>query len=127
MQVMHLYADRKLTSSFIRESVNADAASVRSVLSKLAKARLVRTTRGRGGSCELARSGDQISLLDIYKATSAPQVFAVHSYPVEPNCIVSTHHKQTMERLLGDCQKAVEETLAGKKLPETLGPMSRKK
>ncbi len=126
MQVLAVHADERVTSSIIRESVNADAGSVRLVLAKLAKAGLVRTTRGRGGFCQLAKPARKIRLLDIYQATSVPRVFAVHSYPVEKRCVVSTHHKKTMEDVLVDCQSAFEATLSKRMLSETVGPMRRR-
>jgi Rrf2 family protein len=125
MQVLHALADEKVTSSSITESVNADPGSVRLVLAKLAKAGLVKTTRGRGGSSRLARPAQKISLLDIYKATAAPPVFAVHSHPVECKCVVSRQHKETMTRVLKDCQEAFEAALARKKLSDLIGPMRR--
>ena len=54
MQVLHVHADEKVTSSSITKSVNADAGSVRLVLAKLAKAGLVKTTRGRTGGAAVA-------------------------------------------------------------------------
>uniref|UniRef100_B0T972 Transcriptional regulator, BadM/Rrf2 family n=1 Tax=Caulobacter sp. (strain K31) TaxID=366602 RepID=B0T972_CAUSK len=125
MQVLHVHADRKITSSFITESVNTDAGSVRLVLSKLAKAGLVTTTRGRGGSSALARAADTITMLDIYRATAAPAVFAVHGHPVEKTCVVSTHHKKTMSRVLEDCQGAFEASLARTRLSDVVEPMRR--
>ena len=123
MQALHVQADQKVTSSVLTESVNADPGSVRLVLAKLAKAGLVTTTRGRGGSCRLARPAKRISLLDIYKATAAPPVFAAHSHPIERTCVVSTHHKETMVQILEDCQGAFEAALARKKLSDIVGPM----
>jgi DNA-binding IscR family transcriptional regulator len=83
---------------------------------KLAKAGLVKTTRGRSGSSRLARPAQKISLLDIDKATAAPPVFAVHSHPVECKCVVSKQHNETMVRVLNDSQAAFEAALARKKL-----------
>lgn len=64
-------------------------------------------------------------MLDIYRATAAPQVFAVHSHPVRKTCVVSTHHKKTMARVLEDCQSAFELSLAGTMLTDIVGPMRR--
>jgi DNA-binding IscR family transcriptional regulator len=127
MQVLHAYAHEKVTSSSITESVNADPGSVRLVLAKLAKAGLVRTTRGRGGSSRLAKPAQNVSLLDIYKATAGPQVFAVHSHPVECKCVVSRQHKETMIRVLKDCQEAFEAALARKKLSDLAGQQRRRR
>ena len=127
MQVLDLHAraNEKVTSTHLSESVNADPGCVRLVLAKLVKAGLVTTTRGRGGSSRLARPAQRITILDIYKATAAPPVFAVHSHPIERRCVVSTHHKETMMQVLGDCQKAFEAALARKKLSDTVGPIQR--
>ena len=125
MQVLHAYVHEKVTSSSITESVNADPGSVRLVLAKLAKAGLVKTTRGRGGSSRLARPAHKISLLDIYKATAAPPVFAVHSHPVECKCVISRQHKETMVRVLKDTQAAFEAALARKKLSDIVGSRRR--
>ena len=122
MQVLHAHADEKVTSSSITKSVNADGGSVRLVLAKLAKAGLVKTTRGRSGSSRLGRPAQKISLLDIYKATMAPPVFAVHSHPVEYKCVVSRQHKDTMARVLKDTKAAFETALARKKLSDIMGP-----
>jgi Rrf2 family protein len=126
MQVLHAHADEKVTSSSITGSVNADPSSVRVVLAKLAKAGLVKTTRGRGGSSRLAKPAHVISLLDIYKATSAPLVFAVHSHPVECKCVVSRQHKETMMRVLKDSQASFEAALARKKLSDIVEPRRRR-
>ncbi len=125
MQVLHVHSEKRVTSSFIRESVNADGASVRAVLAKLAKAGLVATARGRGGYSQLARSADEISLLDIYQATAAPGVFAIHSHPVQKTCVVSTHHKKSMNDVLEDCQEAFEASLRTKLLSDVVGLMRR--
>ena len=126
MQVLHAHADEKVTSSSITKRVNADGGSVRLVLAKLAKAGLVKTTRGRGGSSRLAKPAQKISLLDIYKATAAPPVFVVHSHPVECECVVSREHKDTMVRVLKDSQAAFEAALDRKKLSDIVGPRRRR-
>jgi DNA-binding IscR family transcriptional regulator len=125
MQVLVVHADKRVTSSFITESVNTDAGSVRLTLSRLSKAGLVNTIRGRGGYCELARSAQEITLLDIYRATSAPPVFAVHPHPVEKTCVVSTHHRESMMEVLEDCQGAFETSLSRKKLSDVVKSMRR--
>lgn len=125
MQALHVHADKRVTSAGLTSSVNADPASVRQVLSKLAKAGLVKTTRGRNGSCELARSAERISLLDIYRATAAPKVFAIHAHPVVKSCAISSYHKQTLADVLDDCQQAFEASLARTKLSDIVEPMQR--
>lgn len=51
---------KEISSSTVAESVNADPTFVRKSLSKLTKAGLVLTTRGKSGASVLARSPRQI-------------------------------------------------------------------
>ena len=68
-----------VTSSHLTASVRAHESQVRGVLSKLVKAGLVATSRGRNGFSSLARPANKISLLEIYKAVQAPPVFSIHA------------------------------------------------
>ena len=102
----------EISSATLAESVNADRTFVRKSLSKLSKAGLVVTKRGKSGSSVLARSPRQITLLDIYRASAAPPAFAIHSYPVEKRCPVSCHVKECMSGLLSQAQNSFERSLA---------------
>jgi Rrf2 family protein len=102
----------EISSAILAESVNADPTFVRKSLSKLSKAGLVVTKRGKSGASMLSRSPRQITLLDIYRASAAPSAFAIHSYPVEKRCPVSCHLKECMSALLSQAQNSFERSLA---------------
>jgi Rrf2 family protein len=102
----------EISSATLAESVNADPTFVRKSLSKLSKAGLVVTKRGKSGASVLARPPRQITLLDIYRASAAPPAFAIHSYPVEKRCPVSCHVKECMSGLLAQAQNSFERALA---------------
>jgi Rrf2 family protein len=102
----------EISSGTLAESVNADHTFVRKSLSKLSKAGLVVTKRGKSGASVLARSPRQITLLDIYRASAAPQAFAIHSYPVEKRCPVSCRLKECMSGVLSQAQRSFERSLA---------------
>jgi DNA-binding IscR family transcriptional regulator len=89
MAALGFYHGKELSSATLAASVNADPTFVRKSLSKLSKAGLVVTTRGKVGASVLARAPKRITLLDIYRASAAPPPFAIHSYPVEKRCPVS--------------------------------------
>jgi Rrf2 family protein len=103
---------KEIPSGTLAESVNADPTFVRKSLSKLSKAGLVVTRRGKSGASILARPPRQITLLDIYRASLAPPAFAIHSYPVEKRCPVSCHLKECMSGLLSQAQNGFERSLA---------------
>lgn len=111
---------RETVSSDLAQSVNTSASFVRRTLAKLAKAGLVITTRGSGGSCRLGRPARTISLLDIYKAVEAPKVFAVHDYRKHHQCPVSCAFKETLEATLDKSQRAMERVLGETSLEQFL-------
>ncbi|GFO61025.1 Rrf2 family transcriptional regulator [Geomonas silvestris] len=109
-----------LTSTDLAGSVNACPSFVRRILSKLSKAGLVRTMRGKSGTCQLARAAGDITLLDIYEAVDAPKVFAVHSYPAQNLCPVSCGFKHMIDKVLENVQLSFEETLTKTTLADVI-------
>ena len=107
-----------VTSSDLTASVRVHESQVRGVLSKLVKAGLVVTYRGRNGFSSLSRPANKISLLEIYKAVEAPPVFSIHEYPKEKTCRTSCTHKKAMAELLEDTQRAFESRLGQRMLSE---------
>ena len=116
----------EISSATLAESVNADPTFVRKSLSKLSKAGLVVTKRGKSGASMLSRSPRQITLLDIYRASAAPPAFAIHSYPVEKRCPVSCHLKECMSELLSQAQNSFERSLAKITLADLVGQIRHK-
>jgi Rrf2 family protein len=126
MAALGYYHGEEISSAKLAESVNADPTFVRKSLSKLSKAGLIVTKRGKSGASMLARSARQISLLDIYRASAAPQAFAIHSYPVHGKCPVSRHLKECMSGLLSQAQIGFEKSLAKITLAHLIGQIRHK-
>ena len=112
---------KEISSAALAQSVNADPTFVRKSLSKLSKAGLITTTRGKNGASALTRSPEQVTLLDIYRATAAPPAFAIHTYPVERRCPISRNIKGCMSSVLRKTQKNFEETLDRITLADVVG------
>jgi Rrf2 family protein len=102
----------EVSSATLAGSVNADPTFVRKSLSKLSKAGLIVTRRGKSGASALARPPRQITLLDIYRASAAPPAFVIHSYPVDKRCPVSCRLKECMSGVLSQAQYSFERSLA---------------
>jgi Rrf2 family protein len=112
MAALGFYHGEEISSATLAESVNANPTFVRKSLSKLSKAGLVVTTRGKSGASVLARAPKRITLLDIYRASAAPPAFGIHSYPVEKRCPVSCKLKECMSGVLSQAQDGFERSLA---------------
>jgi Rrf2 family protein len=112
MAALGYFHGEEISSATLADSVNADPTFVRKSLSKLSKAGLVVTKRGKSGASVLARPPRQITLLDIYRASTAPPAFAIHSYPVNKRCPVSCNLKECMSGVLSQGQYSFERSLA---------------
>jgi Rrf2 family protein len=112
MTALGFYHGEEVSSATLAASVNADPTFARKSLSKLSKAGLVVTTRGKSGASALARAPKRITLLDIYRASTAPPALAIHSYPVEKRCPVSCNLKECMSGVLSQVQESFERSLA---------------
>jgi DNA-binding IscR family transcriptional regulator len=102
--------DGLVTSEALAASVNTNVVVVKRVLSKLAKASLIRTSPGKSGGC-VARKTKDITFLDVYAAVDAPRAFAIHSYSVNRRCEISSNIKPVMSDVLAGAQKTFERDL----------------
>jgi Rrf2 family protein len=121
MAALGLHDGKEIPSATLAKSVNADPTFVRKSLSKLSKAGLIRTTRGKNGASRLTRSPEEITLLDIYRASEAPPTFAIHSYPVDRRCPISSNIKGCMSSVLKKAQDSFENTLDEMTLADVVG------
>jgi Rrf2 family protein len=125
MTALGFFHGQEIASTALAESVNADPTFVRKSLSKLSKAGLVITTRGKNGASKLTRSPKQITLLDIYRASAAPLTFAIHNYPVQNRCPISSNIKGCMSSVLKKAQDSFENSLDGVTLADVVGDIRR--
>jgi len=116
---------KEIPSATVAKSVNADPTFVRKSLSKLSKAGLITTTRGKNGASRLTRSPKQITLLDIYRASAAPPTFAIHRYPAYKRCPVSSNIKGCMSSVREKAQHSFENTLSGVSLADVVAEIRR--
>jgi Rrf2 family protein len=125
MTALGFFHGKEISSAALAESVNADPTFVRKSLSKLSKAGLIVTTRGKNGASTLMRSPEQVTLLDIYRASAAPPTFAIHNYPVKKTCPISRNIKGCMSSVLKQSQNSFENTLDRITLANLVGEIRR--
>ena len=118
--------ERAFTSEILAGSVNANPVFVKRILVKLSKARLAKTTVGKSGGYDLARSPKSISLLDIYSAVNPPHAFAIHTYPKSKGCVVSCNIKEVMSDVLVGTQEAVDRDLRRTTLADVVSKIRSK-
>lgn len=112
LTVLGYFYGLEITSATLAGSVNAEPTFVRRAIAKLSKDGLIDASRGRNGACQLARPPEKITLLDVYRASEAPGTFALHAYPVQETCPVSSNIKGCMTGVLNQVQHGFEKSLA---------------
>ena len=103
----------RVNSEFLAGSIGVNPVIVRTVISQLREAGLVKTQRGSSGA-ELTKRLDEITLYDVYKAVGSVDkeegLFHFHEQP-NPDCPVGRNIHRVLDRHLLDAQSAMEERL----------------
>lgn len=114
------------TSRILAGSVNANPIFVKRILVKLSRAKLATTTVGKSGGYGLARSPEKITLSDIYSAINPPDAFAIHTYPIRKECVVSSNIKEVMTDVLVGTQEAIRRDLSQTTLADVVSKIRAK-
>lgn len=100
-----------ITSDFLASSIRVNPVIIRRIISQLKSAGMVNITRGRGGMT-LAKSLDEITLYDVYKAVDCVNgsLFHFHENP-NPECPVGKNIHNSLDGILNEIQKTFEDKL----------------
>lgn len=119
--VLANHGETPCTSEWIASSVNTNPVVIRRILSALAKAGLVASTRGSLGGSVLTKRPEEISLLDISRAVEEDEAPALHHQPPNPACMVGRGIQPVLVRILDRAEAARDAVLATTRLSEVLG------
>ena len=109
---LQLQPGKSVSSETLAVSVNTNPGFVRRLLSQLRSAGITTSTMGANGGTMLARPGEEISLLDVYRATGASgHIFTPHA---EPNaaCPVGKNILGALQPRFDAAEQALQESLA---------------
>jgi Rrf2 family protein len=110
-RVLHalLHLDRMgepATSERIATMLDTNASVVRRTMAGLREREYVRSAKGHGGGWELARPLAEITLLDVYDALGAPELFAVGAALDAPRCPLEKAANAALARALARAGEA---------------------
>lgn len=108
------------TSDFIASSVNTNPVVVRRLVSALAKAGLVASTRGAAGGATLALPAEGITMLEIQRAVAEDEGPALHHQQPNQGCPVGKNVQPVLTRVLGEADAARDAVLARTSLAEVV-------
>ena len=112
LTMMAWAGDEPLKSEQVACSVNTNPVVIRRILCALQKARLVVSQTGAAGGSRLARRPGQITLLDIYRAVDAGDLFSLHRQPPNDECPVGMNIETVLEDILSEVGQSIERVLA---------------
>jgi Rrf2 family protein len=103
---------KPLSSKYIASSVNTNPVVIRRILSLLSKAGLVNTQLGVEGGSSLARSPEEISLLEVYHLVEQGRLFALHHNQPNPLCPAGRTIQPVLTTLFEKAENAAAAVLA---------------
>lgn len=127
LALIELNKARPSSSELMALSVGTNPVVIRQMMSALKRAGLIETQNGVPG-CHLARSAEQISLLDVYQAVkkkSDAPLFDFHPNP-SPQCPIGRNIRDAMESPLLDAQHAMEHALGAYTLKDISDHIAQK-
>lgn len=113
--------DRPATSEALAMMLNTNPVVVRRTMAGLRRHGLVRSEKGHGGGWALAKSLDNISLLDIHRALDEPRLFAIGPSEDNPGCLVEQAVNSALEQSLEEARTLLLSRLAA----VSLGDLAR--
>ena len=111
----------RVTSDFLSGSTGVNAVIVRNVLGQFREAGIVETRQGSGGA-HLAKTLDEITLYDIYKAVDCVDDEGLFHFHENPNaeCPVGRNIHKAMDDRLQTAQAALENELKSTTLAQVV-------
>jgi Rrf2 family protein len=118
LTALALNEGRPVRSEQIARSAATHPVVIRRLLQALNEAGLTRSQLGQGGGALLARTVDQITLLDVFRATEEGALFALHRGEPDPHCIVGRNIQAVLRAATARAEAALGRELAGTTLAD---------
>ncbi|NML72123.1 Rrf2 family transcriptional regulator [Chryseobacterium sp. RP-3-3] len=107
-----------LTSEWMAGSINVNPVIVRKEISVLREAGLIASRQGKDGGSQLAKSVDQISISEIYRAVKNTEVLGKKNQNPNPACSVGKEINNHLNTLFEETDQLVTQFLGDKSLKE---------
>jgi Rrf2 family protein len=116
-----------LKSDEVAASVNTNPVVIRRILCALSKAGLVISQTGAAGGSRLALSPKRITLLEVYRAVDAGDIFALHPQPPNAKCPIGMNIEGALDAILCEVERGVGRVLEKITIEKVLRSMEPRK
>lgn len=96
-----------MTSEQIGQMLGTNPTVVRRTMAGMREAGYVSSVKGHGGGWTLTRPLSEVSLLDVYTALGAPELFALGIATDAPTCLVEQAVNGALGRTLEEAQRQI--------------------
>jgi len=121
MMTLAKHQDELLSSEDLSKVLRTNATFVRKLVSNLARAKLIESFRGKGGGIKIAKDPSEISLEEIYMAsTEEKPLINVHKKPVTKVCSISCCIEEILTDLVIGIEQSTQNYLSKKKLSDLM-------
>lgn len=120
LALAHRRGHERLTSEQVAASVNTNPVTLRVSLGRLRRAGLVEVSHGTGAGWRLARTPEQISLLDVYDAIEPEPLFGLHHTEPNQQCPVGRGIRPVLAEVYAGADSAVRRALSATSIAEVL-------
>lgn len=103
--------EEPVTSELIAKMLGTNSSVVRRTLSGLRDAGILTSIKGHGGGWSLSKPLSEISLLDVYEALGAPQLFAIAALEKSSGCLLEKAASEATNNALVSASTTFKEEL----------------
>lgn len=125
MMTLAAHTDEMVNSDLLAKVLKTNPTFVRKLVSNLVTANLVTSFRGKGGGIKIAANPAEISLKDIYLAsTDEKPLINVHKKPVSKQCSVSCCINDVLKTVVSGIEESTQKYLEGKTLHDLMSQVN---
>lgn len=125
MMTLAAHHDELVNSDFLSKVLKTNPTFVRKLVSNLVTANLISSYRGKGGGIKIALDPKQISLKEIYLAsTDEKPLVNIHKKPVSKTCSVSCCINDVLKNVVTGIEESTQKYLEGKTLQDLMAQVN---
>lgn len=121
MMTLAAHNDELVNSELLSKVLKTNPTFVRKLVSNLVSANLITSFRGKGGGIKIATDPSNISLREIYCASTQEKTLVkVHKKPVSKTCSVSCCINDVLQSVVSGIEQSTHKYLEGKTLNDLM-------
>lgn len=121
MMSLAYHKDELMNSDTLAKTLKTNPTFIRKLVSNLVDAELIKSFRGKSGGIRLGKSPEQITLKDIYLASTGEKpLISCHKKPVIKACPVSCCIEDVLEDIVDGIESTTQSFLSKKNLQDLM-------